>query len=127
MRYWIVRDFVSARGENLIAAWLRMLPIAARVEISTSITLLEQTERLDRPQVGLLRNECEGLLELRVKVNNVQYRPIGYYGPQQREITLLVGAVEKGRKFVPPTACSIAFSRIQLLKEGRASTCEHEL
>lgn len=73
----------------------------------------------------MLHGECDGLMELRRQSGNVQYRPIGCYGPGQREVTLLVGATERGGRFVPPSACETAQERkARLIETGR--TCDHD-
>lgn len=72
-----------------------------------------------------LHGECDGLLELRRESGNVQFRPICCYGPERGEVALLVGAVEKGGKFVPASACSTAQDRkARLTEKGR--TCDHD-
>jgi hypothetical protein len=76
----------------------------------------------NRPDVGQLRHECSGLYEIVLKVDKVQYRPIGYYSGKE-EFTFVAFALEKGGKFVPPNICKTAFKRIELIKtEGRV--CE---
>lgn len=124
--YWVFRDFVNVRGENLIRTWLHSLPAGARAEIHVRLDYLATLPRLGRPYVGQLRHDCKGLYEIRVDFNRVRYRPIGYYGPGRRDFTLLVGALEKGDQFEPRAACSTAFDRIGRLRSGEGTTCEHE-
>lgn len=121
---WAFKDFVSPAGRNLIHEWLEGLP--ARARINARIRLLELTDELRFPDVRILRGECRGLFELRVKADNVQYRPLGYYGPGRGEVTLLIGAVERGGHFEPPSACRTALDRQALIADGRGSTCEHD-
>lgn len=132
-RAWEFRDFVSERGENVIHSWLhgRSFPVAARAEINDLIQLLERRDvgRFTRADgVGDLRRECRGLIELRVKVGGVQYRPLGYYGPGDRIVTLLAGATERDRQLTPVDVCATAIARITWVKEnaGRYSR-EHDL
>ena len=95
MGYWIFRDFLGPHGRNLIHDWLHRLPAAVRADINARIRHLEVTEKLTRPHVGKLKGECKGLIELRVKVDKIQYRPLACYGPERGEITLLMGATTK--------------------------------
>ena len=91
---------------------------------------------LNRPfsredKVGLLRKQglCHGeqLIELIIKVGNVQYRPIGWYGPEDRTVTLLLGAIERGNDFEPRNACEQAVNRKRLiLADRRKYTVEHD-
>lgn len=87
---------------------------------------LEATRALGMPYAKVLKENCEGLLELRATVNNIQYRPIAYYGPGEREVTLLVPATEVNSRFVPLSACATAYMRIEEIRVGRASTRDHD-
>lgn len=123
------RDFVSARGENLIHTWLHSKEVSAkaRAAINVQLEVLKSVRTLERPAAGFLtRGECRGLIEIRVKVDRVQYRPLAYYGPEDGQVTLLVGAREKGDEFDPPNACTTAHERIKQLQSGRATTREHD-
>jgi hypothetical protein len=44
------------------------------------------------------------IFEMKFMVNNIQCRRLGYYGPRRYEFTVLVGAIEKSNRFVPPDA-----------------------
>ena len=130
MAYRTFHDFISARGENVIHTWLhsKAVPKEARAEINLQIELLKNVLNLERPAVGKLHGpECQGLIEIRVKVRGVQYRPLGYYGPADGQVTLLIGAKEKGGRLEPRTACTTAHERIRQLETGRASTREHDV
>jgi len=119
-------DYLAADGENAILAWLNSLPWKAKAKINTTIRYVEVMERLDRPQIGILDRACAGLMELRVKgPDNVQYRPLCCYGPGNRDVTLLFGAIEKGSKFVPTSACSSA-QKAKTEHTGKERTCEHD-
>jgi hypothetical protein len=89
---------------------------------------------LRMPYVRTLKGECDGLFELRIKYKNIQYRPLGCYGPGKNQVTLLMGAIEKGGKFDPLSACKTALLRkVKIHETGRIhehsfeepkSTCE---
>lgn len=122
--YWTFRDYVNRRGENEIHSWLDSLPKRAKVRINTTISRLELMETLGMPHIKKLTGPCDGLLELRVLCENVQYRPLCAHGPGEREVTLLVGAIEKGGR-LPSSACSTALARKQQLGQ-KGSTCDHD-
>jgi hypothetical protein len=64
------------------------------------------------PHFRRLRRECAGLGKFRFTLSKVEHRPIGYFGPNaDADFTILIPAIEKGAKFVPVTACSIAHRR----------------
>lgn len=123
--YRTFKDFVDPDGENVILAWLNALPKAAKAKINALLRRLEVVRSLEMPEARMLHGECDGLLELRRESGNVQFRPICCYGPERGEVALLIGAVEKGGKFVPASACSTAQDRkARLTEKGR--TCDHD-
>jgi hypothetical protein len=124
--YWTFKDYVAADGVNEIHAWLNGLPERAKAKINWRISQLEQTPHLTRPATGKLHDDCEGFFELRVEVGNVQYRPICCHGPGDRDVTILFGAIEKGRKFVPLSACLIARRNSGHISE-RGRVCDHDI
>jgi hypothetical protein len=121
----MVKDFVDARGVNVIREWLQGLPTAARVKINVRIQYLEATAHCEPQYASQLRGECAGLMEIRIVASNVQYRPLGWYGPERREFTLLFGAIEKGNRLEPRSACAIALERKTQIGE-RGRTRDHE-
>ena len=127
MKEWAFKDFIDARGENVIRRWLDQQPQQARNKIQRRIAYLETITMFPEQWVSALSGPCQGLIELRLDgPNKVRYRPIGYYGPARREITLLIGAVEKGNDFVPREACEIARARKHLVQTEEGHTRDHE-
>lgn len=124
-RYWTFKDYVDGGGNNEVLKWLNSLPKRAKVKINAAISRLEVMERLEMPYVRVLKGPCNGLLELRILSDNVQYRPLCCYGPGQKEVTLLFGTIEKGGKFVPPSACSSAAAR-KIDINQQEHTCDHD-
>jgi hypothetical protein len=55
----------------------------------------------------------DDLYELRIVYAGVQYRPFGFYGPNPRDFTLLVGSIEKGK--VPKSTLKVANERRKLV------------
>jgi hypothetical protein len=124
-RVWNFRDYVNSHGENEIHAWLNSLPKRAKARINALIRHLEAVKLFSTNDAKVLHGSCDGLFELRIFVERVQYRPLCSYGPNNRDITILFGAIEKGDKFVPATACSRALDRkAEIFVKER--TCEHD-
>lgn len=65
-------------------------------------------------------------MELRINSHGVQYRPLCCYGPDQKGVTILVGAIEKGGRFEPRSACVVAQAHRSRLKESER-LCEHDI
>ena len=120
------RDFVNDRGENVILDWLNGLSNKkAKVRINTVISRLELMDNLELPHARMLRGSCDGLIELRIPCDGVQYRPLCCYGPGPNDVTLLIGAIEKGSKFEPKSACAIALERKRSVALA-GSTTDHD-
>ena len=115
---WTFFDYVDGNGNNRISDWLRSIPLEARVEFEALLDVLKGVTILTRPQTGRLGGNLKGLFEFRIKVKNVQYRPLFCYGPntKAREITILVGATKKNNRFIPPGVDIIAMSRAKEIK-----------
>jgi hypothetical protein len=127
MNRWSVWDYIDERGTNPIEAWLmdrRAVPIKARVRIQRILLQLAGTEIWTRPLASNLDN-YPGIVEIRIRWMNTQYRLLGFRGPDAREFSLLIPATEKDDKFVPPTAPGIARTRMAVVIADRRRIIEH--
>jgi len=121
---WRFLDYVNARGQNEIRDWLVSLPKKAQAKIDNRILTLRAYEGPWPPQYVSALTGYEGIYELRVVASGVQYRPLGFFGPGEREFTLLIGAVEKGK--LSRSVCETACRRRQEVLADRSRTREHE-
>jgi hypothetical protein len=110
---WTFLEYVGANGRGVIRDWFNTLPHGTRQRVAVAVdTLVEELEILDCDAfdrshgVGQLRHQCADYFELIVRVDKVQYRPIGYYGPDRREFTLLGMSTEKGGVLVNDRDCA---------------------
>lgn len=101
----IVLDWFEAQDEDVQNAFLMRMKFLLTLPPSA----------WDRPYVGQLTRNCKGLFEIRLKVNKVQYRPIGYFSGAE-EFTFLAFATERDRKFDPVNICETAFNRKALIE-----------
>ena len=122
-------DFIEPRQighVNPIRRWIDAQPIKAGTKIDTRIAFLEVTEEWHSNYCKKLKG-YEEVYELRIVFNNVQYRPLGCMGPDDKEFTILVGATEKGKgRFQPPNAPKTAQERRKIVLEDRRRVHEHE-
>jgi hypothetical protein len=131
-RKWRFYDFTPESGRNEIRAWSTAQGAKFKARLNALIRHLETLDRVFTRQdsVGILRKAgpChgEGLIELTITVNRIEYRPIGWYGPDARTVTLLAGAIEKGNDFVPRGACVTAVNRKRLVMMSRRHIVEHD-
>jgi hypothetical protein len=119
---WTFFEYVGANGRGALRDSFKRLPNGTSQRVEAAVdTLVEELERLncdvfDRSHgVGQLRHVCAGLYELVVKVDRTQYRPIGYYGPEKREFTLLGLDIEKDGKLVDDPDCATMKGRRALI------------
>lgn len=128
---WTFLDFADQRG-NRVKEWIASLGRSAQVDVKAALNaqlrILAVRERLGRPDVGLMTRECKGLLEIVLTVENVEYRPLAYYGPdtKKRQVTILHGATERGGRLHPPGACATALRRIEQIETGDGRAIPHD-
>ena len=97
----------------------------AIVKFETRLRYLGNTEVWSPDFVKKLKG-YEGIYEIRIRYEQVQYRPLGCLGPNNREFTLLIGALEKDSEFVPKNAPNIAYNRKELIMTNRSLIHEYE-
>jgi len=127
MAVWTFFDYLEERGQCAIREWLDSLPVKARVKIEERIRYLKNLQVFEPKFVTPLQEDTD-ILEIRAESGNVQYRPLGCYGPERKEFTLLVGAIEKGGKLEPRSVVKTAASRRKIVladKKDRKRTHEH--
>lgn len=93
-------------------AWYDDLPVKAQARLDKILEHFRDSPHTAWgstyffPLTGL-----DGIFEIRFTVNNIQYRPLGCFGPAKNEFTFLIGAKEIGDAFVPNKAPDIAMGR----------------
>lgn len=123
-------EFVKEDGERVMQAWLEEMKLDTRERVRAAIDnrliYLQATKDPGRPLVApLTGGDCQGLFEMRFRIQRVQYRPIFFYGPGPGELTLLAGAIEKGGDLRPRSVCLIAQRRKALAMEDRRCVREY--
>ena len=128
---WEFMDYVDAAGRNVVREWLESLPAGTRKNVKAALDnqllISKPLERLDRPDFGLLRRECKGLIEVVLYVDRVQHRLLAFYGPgPRRQVTILAGAIERGKRLEPPGICTTALRRRNYLRQGIGKAVPHD-
>jgi hypothetical protein len=110
---WTFRTYVSPAGRDQIEKWYRSQSADVQAAFDTVLEYLEQRERDEwrRPDFDKLSQRYKELAELRFEVSNVQYRPLGFFGPARAEFTILVPAKKKGKVYDPRDALETALKR----------------
>lgn len=113
MNLWTFYEWVTGSGRGTITEWYESeLAPEAQQDFDDLLRYLAITPRhlWERPKFSLLTG-YPGIGELRFKANKKQYRPFGFFGPKAGQFTLLIGAQERGGKFVPKDAPKTALER----------------
>lgn len=119
-------DYIDSRGSNPVAVWLHAIPKKARIKLNERILDIEELGELKMPYGAQLKREAKGLLQIRADVENLQYRLIGTFGPENGDVTLLVGSTKKGSQYNPSNVFQLAKNRkAEIGIKGR--TCEHKI
>jgi hypothetical protein len=124
IREWAFRDYLDSRGRNAVREWISDLPLAAQAKIDSILLILQVSKIWPAQYVSALRGYRD-ILELRIGSSGVQYRPLGCYGPEKGEFTILIGSIEKGGK-LPKGDCTTAIERRKTILEEKGRTCEHD-
>ena len=91
---WTFKDYLDSGGTNAIRSWLDSIPLKAMLKVEAHLLFLRAVETWPPQYVSAIKGWPD-LFELRIVFGGNQYRPIGFFGPQQREFTLVHGVIEK--------------------------------
>lgn len=120
MKLWTLKSFKPDLGKTIVAEWFQAQSEAVQAAFETRLKFLaaQPAKIWQRPYVGKLRGECNGLYEIRFEVENVQHRPIGYFSAEL-EFTILAFATERDSKFDPLQICETAKNRKKLIEQRK--------
>lgn len=120
---WTFYDLLEERGVNTIREWLDGLPAKAAAKINTRLLYMMAIPVWPEQYVSSFVGWPQ-LVELRIVHAGVQYRPIGFFGPERREFTLVLGTIEKG--IIPSRVLETADAKQKLvIATGRNRICKH--
>ena len=121
---WKFRTYKSSSGRNDVQDAVDGLRDDVLEHFLGRVRYLVNTpNKLDwhEPQAKKLKGVAE-IYEIRFKANNVQYRPFGYFGPSEEDITILVWATKKDEKYKPANAIDTADTRREQVKDKSAES-----
>jgi hypothetical protein len=117
MVYWKFKEFLSEAGGEF-ENWLNSLPLAHQAKIDLFISRLRLIKTWSKKLVYPLTGYRK-IYELRIRGPHIEYRPLGCYGPDRNEFTLLIGVKEVESKFEPRDAPNKAVERQKLIQDRR--------
>lgn len=126
MSLWVFKSYLTESGEHgrdVINDWYNDLPVKAQAKFRV---VLEQLRDKPLPWPQVLSKPLEqGISELRFKINKILYRPLGFFGPDNGEFTLVMPAREQGDEFIPRNALQTAIERKSIVQNDkeRAHEC----
>lgn len=122
---WTFFSFVSDAGERAVHEWYKTQSADVKAALNVSLKYLRDRPIKDwvRPATAALKGGCYGLVEIRFECSNVEYRPLGFFGPNYTFIIVFF-AIEKGGRFEPATACKTALYRKRIIQEMGGHSCE---
>lgn len=136
---WRFMKVATGSGRDAISDWLSDVPIGERKGVRAYLVATLRHLRFlpraswKRPQFDWLSGEKHsGIGEIRFEFRNVPYRPLGCFGPEPDQFTILIGCRKsRGRKgktkWKPPSAPDTAALRRQQLMNAERSVYEFDL
>jgi hypothetical protein len=105
-------------GQTVVTEWYHHQPgpVQDKLEFRLKFLKAQPPAVWQRPYVGTLTDNCDGLFELRFEVFNVQHRAIGYYSGE-KEFTILAFCTERDGDFDPSNICDTANERRALIRQ----------
>ena len=114
----VIYDYVEENEgdgplRNFIADWMETIGVRPKAKINGILKNLSETppEEWHKTKAAEKLKGQDDLWEIKAFASNVQWRPIGVFGPGQGTFTILAGAKEIGRKLLPLTVLKIAQRR----------------
>lgn len=117
-----IRAYRSASGRSDVLDWYTELSDKPRGQVRTKIDFLRAQQRSEwkEPHFKYLSGDGSGLGEIRFTLSKVQWRPFGFFGPDNNIFTVLIVAQEKEGKYKPPNAIKSAQRRKKEIIDGNA-------
>jgi hypothetical protein len=125
MPQWVVRDYISAQGRNVIQEWMaKDLTPKDRQRLNERLAEIE-TRRSDKdelpPEWLKKYHSAPGLFEVKVKGDRKELRPLSI--KRGGEIVLLAGAIKKGK--ISEGDVKKAQNNMENLKKGIGHVEDH--
>lgn len=114
----------SAGGHSEVQECYDAASAALQASFLVAVEYLQEQPRQNwvRPKAAKLQKggkaDFKEYFEIRFKCENVQQRPIGYFGPKENQFTILIWATEKGGKIRPTTWKTVADNRRIAIENG---------
>ncbi len=122
---WLFCEFVTEGGRGTITEWYKGLLVEAQRDFEDRVRYLANVPRR-LWSLPYYRQLTVHIGEIRFKANRTQYRPLGFFGPEEGQFTLLMGAREKDRKFIPKDAITQSEQRRKIVLVDKRRIREYD-
>ena len=118
---WKFTVYVSSTGRSDVQDEVNRLNVEALERFAAAVRYLAITPKSEwnEPKAKKLTGYKE-LYEIRFIANNVQLRPIGYFGPEAYQFTILIWATHKQNVYKPSDAFGSSIRRKKAIHEKTA-------
>jgi hypothetical protein len=117
---WTFRSYIAPSGRDDVTDWYHEQGDAVQAAVDVAIEYLSQRPRNEwrRPHFDLLSGKkLKGIGEIRLDSDRVEYRILGWFGPNRPDFTLLIAASKKGKNYTPKSALATACKRRDALMQ----------
>lgn len=112
----LLRSYQLEDGSDVVDAWFEEQETSPRIRARFDSIMVhlrcQNREGWTRPYYDTLRS---GVGEVRFRVQETNFRPLGFFGPDRNEFTFLFFAT-KNAAFHPPNAIEMAIERRELTR-----------
>ena len=112
-------------GSDVVSDWFTTYAAdryaSLRAKFDVRMNYLRQQPAWKDPHYHQLRGQ-DGVGAVRFEVRNVQYRPLGFFGPGARTFTFVFFATEKNGKYLPKAGIEDAKRRMRQIETNVATS-----
>lgn len=123
-------DYIDENGINVVREWLHGEGVKVTADFNAKIMHLEATKKglWSRPTFDDLKDDCDGLFELRGQTGKIKLRLLGFFHPSQEKDATLVLGFRKTGKLARKYPCAEAFRlRDQVLAGAKRHRVIHDI
>lgn len=124
---WSFKVYVSSVGNESLQKTIDSLNTEQDADViqyfKARLRYLKNTPKMNwnEPHAKKLSG-IKDIYEIKFSANNVEYRPLGFFGPGKKEFTILIWATHKQRIYAPHDAINTADKRRKYIESGKASS-----
>lgn len=103
--------------------------VQAGFDVQLEYLMVRPRTEWRRPEVAKLNNKVayKDFFEIRFFADRVQHRPIGFFGPNEDDFTIVLWAIEKGDQLIPKSWNKISNTRREEIKSKVATAVEFDI